>query len=82
MAGAMRSDLPDGSPVVYAAVEIHDEVITDVAPAVAFRFRRGMPFSDLLHGEMLPLRGCRAMHNDFVYASHNLMGIVVLGIGD
>lgn len=75
MAGAMCADLFDRSAIVYAAVEIYDVVIAYVAPAVAARFRRGMPLSNLLHGEGLPLGCRRAMNDNFVYASHKVMGL-------
>lgn len=74
MAGAMCADLLDRSAIVYAAVEIYDVVIADVAPAVAARFRCGMPLSYMLHGEGLPLGCRRAMDDDFVYASHFMKG--------
>ena len=60
------------------AVEIYDVVIAYVAPAVAFGFRRGVPLSYLLHGEGLSLRGGRAMHDDFGYASHKVMRVMGL----
>ncbi len=78
MAGAMSADLFDGAAIVYGAVEIYDVVIAYVAPAVAFGFRRGVPLSDLLHGEGLSLRGGRAMHDDFGYASHKVMRFIRL----
>ena len=59
--------------LVYAAVEIDYIVIADVAPAVAFRFRGGMPLSNLLHGVGLPLGCRRAMDDNLVYASHKVM---------
>ena len=68
----MCADLFDWSPRVYRAVEIDNEVVADVAPAVAFGFRGGMPGTYLLHGEVLALRGGGAMDDDFGYAAHSL----------
>lgn len=80
VAGAMCADLLDRSAIVNAAVEIYNVVITDVVPAVAARFRGGVPLSNLLHGERLPVGCRRAMHYDFCYASHFLKGYEIIGL--
>ena len=63
----------ENESTVSVEFSVGDVVIADVAPAVAFRFRRGMPLSNLLHGEGLPLGCRRAMDDDFCYASHKVM---------
>ena len=65
VARSVGANLFDGSARMNRAVAVDDEVITDVAPAVAFRFRSGMPLTYLLYGEILALRRSRAMDDDF-----------------
>jgi len=70
VARSVGANLFDGSARMNRAVAVDDEVITDVAPAVALWFRCGVPLTYLLHGEILALRRSRAMDDDFTDFSH------------
>lgn len=70
------ADFLNRSPTVDGAVEIDNEVIADVAPAVAF----DMPLADLLDREMLAFGSGSAMDNDFVNLSHNDYGFIALAL--
>ncbi len=70
---AMRPDFPDRSALVDGAVTVDDEVIADATEAALM-----MPLVYLLYGEILALRGCGAMEDDFTYASHKDYGVIWL----
>ena len=56
----MRARLFERSPFVYAAIPIDDVVISDISESSC-----EVPLADLLHGEILARRGCRAVDDDF-----------------
>ena len=70
------ADFLNRSPTVDGAVEIDNEVIADVAPAVAF----DVPLANLFDREMLAFGSGSAMDNDFVDFSHNDYGFIALAL--
>ena len=70
------ADFLNRSPTVDGAVEIDNEVIADVAPAVAF----DVPLADLLDREMLAFGSGSAMDNDFRNGTHFLRHSAILSV--
>ena len=57
---AVRPGLLDGSPCMYGSIAVYHVVIADVTEAAP-----QMPLAYLLHGEVLALRGCSAVDDEF-----------------
>ena len=58
VADTMRARLFERTPFVDAAIAVYHEVITDISESSS-----EVPLADLLHGEILARRGCRAVNN-------------------
>ena len=69
MAADMCAHLLDGTACMYAAVEIHDEMIADAIPAA-----RLVPAVDVGHAHILALARSCAMHGDVIdFATHDVI---------
>ena len=65
LANTMRARLFERSPFVYAAITIDHIVISDIAESSC-----EVPLADLLYGEILARRGCRAVKDYFGNRAH------------